>query len=208
MLPVVLVSTKRRSNRTIYDALINGTPLNQLVLLTSRVSLDLIPAANSLAGAEVELVGMANREYRLKEALAPARSLYDYVIIDCPPSLGLLTVNALTASDGVIIPVQCEYLALEGLGLLVGTVDLVKRELNPDLKIIGLVMTMYDPRTNLAQQVVREVREHFPQAFRTIVPRSIRLSEAPSYGQAILDYDPGSKGAEAYAALAEELIAR
>jgi chromosome partitioning protein len=163
----------------------------------------------ALAGAEVEMVSLMAREHRLQRALKTIVELYDYILVDCPPSLGLLTLNSLTAADGVIIPVQCEYLALEGVGQLVNTVNLVRDNLNPRLRLAGLVMTMYDSRTNLSQQVVDEVRGHFPmEIFRTIVPRSVRLSEAPSYGKSILDYDPTCKGALAYRALAEELIGR
>jgi chromosome partitioning protein len=162
-----------------------------------------------LAGAEMELVGALAREYRLKQALEPIRNRCDYIIIDCPPSLGLLTINALVAADALIIPIQCEYLALEGLSQLRNTVSIVKNKLNPDLYIAGIVMTMFDPRTRLASDIVREVRNHFPnEAFQTIINRNVRLSEAPSFGQAILDYDPSSPGALAYRSLAEEVMAR
>jgi chromosome partitioning protein len=195
--------------RSVYDALINGVPLEQVVLVTNRVGLDLAPSAGALAGAEVELVGLSRREHRLEHALAPLRSRYDYVLVDCPPSLGLLTLNALVAADGVLVPIQCEYLALEGLSRLIDTVRMVRDSLNPRLRLAGIVMTMFDPRTNLSTQVVRDVVKHFPkEVFRTIVPRSIRLSEAPSYGRTILEYDNGSKGAQAYRALAEELVGR
>ncbi|MDP3047622.1 MAG: ParA family protein [Chloroflexota bacterium] len=200
---------KAAIRRSVYDALINGMPLDQVVLLTNRVGLDLAPAADALAGAEVELVSLNRREYRLEQALAPLRSRYDYVLLDCPPSLGLLTVNALVAADGVLVPIQCEYLALEGLSRLINTVRLVRDSLNPRLRLAGIVMTMFDPRTNLSTQVVQDVAKHFPkEIFKTIVPRSIRLSEAPSYGRTILEYDAGSRGAQAYRALAEELVGR
>ncbi len=194
---------------TIYDALVRETPLVRVVLRSPELGLFLVPSSPALAGATVELVGMPAREYRLKHALEPAVTGYDYVFIDCPPSLGLLTVNALTAAaDGVIIPVQCEYLALEGLSQLYQTIELVRSRLNPDLVVRGMLMTMFDGRTNLAQQVVDEVRRHFGErVFRAIIPRNVRLSEAPSYGKPISTYAPGSAGAGAYAALAQELLA-
>jgi chromosome partitioning protein len=191
----------------IYATIIGGRPLEDGVIPSSIPSLDLVPSSAALAGAEVELVVMLGREFRLRKALEPVLDGYDLVLIDCPPSLGLLSVNALAAADEVIIPVQCEYLALEGLGHLARTLELVRENLNPHLRLRGLVLTMYDPRTNLAQQVVDEVRRHFPQTFRTVIPRSVRLSEAPSHGLAILDYDPGSRGALAYEALADEFLA-
>jgi chromosome partitioning protein len=191
----------------VYAAIVGGKALEETVRSTSVQNLDLAPSSASLAGAEVELVVMLGREYRLRKALEPVLPRYDLVLLDCPPSLGLLTVNALAAADEVIIPVQCEYLALEGLGHLARTLELVRENLNPRLRLRGLVLTMYDPRTNLAQQVVEEVRRHFPQTFRTVIPRSVRLSEAPSHGLAILDYDPGSRGALAYEALADEFLA-
>ncbi len=200
---------KAAIRRSVYNALVDGVPLEQVVLVTNRVGLDLAPAASALAGAEVELVGLSRREHRLEQALAPLRGRYDYVLVDCPPSLGLLTLNALVAADGVLVPIQCEYLALEGLSRLIDTVRLVRDSLNPRLRLAGIVMTMFDPRTNLSTQVVQDVVKHFPkEIFKTIVPRSIRLSEAPSYGRTILEYDNGSRGAQAYRALAEELLAR
>ncbi|MDO8672391.1 MAG: AAA family ATPase [Dehalococcoidia bacterium] len=194
--------------RSIYEVLVDGIPLAEIVTLSNRVGLDVAPSSAALAGAEVEMVAMENREYLLKTAIVPFVQHYDYVFIDCPPSLGLLTVNALAAADAVIVPVQCEYLALEGLSQLMRTIELVQRTLNAGLHIGGLVLTMYDPRTNLAQQVAAEVRTHFAQTFRSIIPRSVRLGEAPGYGQSILDYDPQSKGAKAYEALAAEIEAR
>jgi chromosome partitioning protein len=178
--------------------------------VTKQVRLDLIPSAAALAGAEVELVDLEAREYRLGRALEPVTDRYDYIFLDCPPSLGLLTVNALTAAqDGVLIPVQCEYLALEGLGHLVGTIYRVRDNLNPRLIIAGVVLTMYDPRTKLAKQVVDEVRRYFPAyVFKAVIPRTVRLSEAPSYGESILTYAPGSVGAAAYEALAQEFMGR
>jgi chromosome partitioning protein len=178
------------------------------VVASSAERFDVLPSAPDLAGVEVELVAMLAREQRLKRALEPALPQYDVILIDCPPSLGLLTVNALTAADSVVVPVQCEYLALEGLSHLMSTIELIRSALNPRLELLGLVMTMYDSRTNLAQQVVDEVRRHFPATFDTVVPRSIRLSEAPSHGRSILTYDPVSRGAQSYRDLADELAQR
>jgi chromosome partitioning protein len=200
---------KNKIQTSIYDALIHETPLHRAILHSPELGLFLVPSSPALAGAEVELVGMLAREYRLRQALKPAAGRYDYVLIDCPPSLGLLTINALTAADdGVIVPVQCEYLPLEGLSQLYQTLDLVRARLNPRLVVRGMLMTMYDGRTNLSQQVVEEVRSHFgDRTFQAIIPRSVRLSEAPSYGQPICTYAPQSAGAIAYAALAQELLA-
>ncbi len=192
---------------TLYNALDEHIPLSACVLPTRQPRLSLAPASTDLVGAEVELAAAMAREYRLRRVLEPVRAAYDYILIDCAPSLGLLTLNALTAADAVLIPVQCEYLALEGLGHLVQTIERVRSHLNDQLQIRGLVLTMYDSRTNLSQGVVDEVRRHFPQTFRTIVPRSVRLSEAPSFGQTIFDYAPSSRGAEAYHDLAAELLA-
>lgn len=200
---------KNKVSPSVYDALVGTIKLERVVLLTNRVGLDLAPAAINLAGAEVEMVGMLAREQRLTRAISPVLDRYNFVIIDCPPSLGLLTVNALCSAEGVIIPVQCEYLALEGVGQLMNTIGLIRDNLNPRLKIAGMLMTMYDARTNLSQQVVDEVRRHFPDLiFQTIIPRSVRLSEAPSYGMSILDYDSSSRGATAYGLLAREVINR
>jgi chromosome partitioning protein len=194
---------------TIYDVLVDQTPVSQVVIPTDRPRLDLLPSTPELAGAEVELVGMPERERRLARALDQAAKDYDVVLMDCPPSLGLLTVNALTAARYVIVPIQCEFLALEGVGQLITTIDLVKRQLNPPLDILGVLMTMYDARTRLAAHVVEEVRRYFPQRiFQTVVPRSIRLAEAPSFGQSIAEYDADSRGAQAYADIAAELISR
>ncbi|MGI8554722.1 MAG: ParA family protein, partial [Dehalococcoidia bacterium] len=191
----------------IYAVLVEERPLAEIILATADERLTLAPSSTGLAGAEVELVSMPGREFRLKRAVGLLPQVYDYLLIDCPPSLGLLTVNALAAAGEVIIPVQCEYLALEGLGHLARTLELVRQNVNPRLRLRGLVLTMFDSRTNLAQQVVEEVRNHFPQTFRTVIPRSVRLSEAPSHGLSILAYDPTSRGAQAYAALADELLA-
>ena len=195
---------------SLYDALINKVPLAEIIKATSRQRLSIIPSIPELAAAEVELVQMLARESVLQKALQPIVNDYDFIFIDTPPSLGLLTINALTASDnGVIIPVQCEYLALEGLSHLIHTIDLVQQSLNPNLRVSGVVMTMYDSRTNLAADVVTEVRQYFPnEIFKTIIPRSIRLSEAPSYGEDILAYAPNSPGSKAYQALSEELLSR
>jgi len=198
-----------RSDRPgVYDALLDETPIDECIARVEAEGVDLVPSSAELSGAEVELVPVLARERRLVNALQPVRERYDWVLIDCPPSLGLLTINALTASDSVIIPVQCEYMALEGLSRLMETLELVRRNLNPGLYILGVVLTMFDPRTRLAQQVVDEVRGHFPQTFATIIPRSVRLSEAPSHGQSIFRYDPGGRSAAAYEAVASELLER
>ncbi len=191
-----------------YEVLLGASPAPPLILHNPRLKLSLLPSAPSLAGAEVELVSELARESRLRQGLEPILERYDYILIDCPPSLGLLTLNGLVAAkDGVIIPVQTEYLALEGLGLLSQTLDRVRRALSPELSIRGVVLTMYDPRTNLANDVVREVRRFFgARVFQTIIPRSVRLAEAPSYGLPINAYAPESRGAQAYAALAREVL--
>lgn len=191
-----------------YDLLMEEATAVEARLTHAEFNIDIIPAHPSLAGAEVELVSAMGREYRLKKALEPMAANYDYVLIDCPPSLGLLTLNALTAArDGVLIPVQSEYLPLEGLTQLLQTIELVREYLNPQLRIRGVMMTMYDSRTNLGRQVVEEVRRYFPnKVFKTIVPRNVRLGEAPSFGQPILAYAPGSAGAVAYQLLAAELV--
>ena len=198
---------KNALSRSIYDVLIGGESASRITTLTGCLGLDLLPSSPSLAGAEVEMVSLPGRETRLRRALAEIRQRYDFVLIDTPPSLGMLTVNALTAADGVIIPVQCEYLPLEGLSQLLHTVELVRQNLNPDLAIRGLVLTMYDTRTRLARQVVEEIRQHFPATvFRSIIPRSVKLSEAPSYGEPILSYAPESSGGQAHEALCQELL--
>ena len=199
---------KSQVEKSIYDTLIGDTPLTDVVQLTKRVHLDLAPSATALSGAEVELVAMPGREKQLRRAVEGVSASYDYLLVDCPPSLGLLTVNALVAAHGVIVPVQCEYLALEGLTRLMQTIRIVRKSLNPRLTVRGMLMTMYDGRTRLSQQVVDEVRRHFPdRVFNTVVPRSIRLGEAPSYGEPILSYAPSSSGGLAYAQLASELLA-
>jgi chromosome partitioning protein len=195
------------SGRSVYEMLVNGVALEEIVVETAQAGLWLAPSSGDLAGAEVELVPAAKRESRLRKALHERRGAYEIVIIDAPPSLGLLTVNALMAADAVIVPVQCEYLALEGLGRLLHTIELVRRNLNPGLRIQGLVLTMYDGRTNLCRQVAEEVRSHFPNTFQAVIPRSVRLSEAPSYGLPILAYDRSCRAGKAYQALADELLA-
>jgi chromosome partitioning protein len=200
---------RRSLDRSVYDALINRVPIGELVVGTSVPGLDLVPAALALSGAEVELVALSGREHRLSASLAELDQRYDRVLIDCPPSLGLLTVNALTAADGVLIPIQTEYYALEGLSQLVNTIRMVREALNPRLEIDGVLLTMYDGRTRLAVQVAAEVRRHLEGAvYDTVVPRSVRLSEAPSHGVPIAIYDPSSRGAEAYGRLAAEVTAR
>ncbi|PDW03692.1 chromosome partitioning protein [Candidatus Viridilinea mediisalina] len=196
-------------DNTTYDLLMETAHASETIQMSGRTRLDLVPADQDLAGAAVDLTNAERRERRLLDALAPLRASYDYVLLDCPPSLGILTINALRAADSVIIPLQCEYLALEGLAQLKTTLDRVRERLNPTLRIAGVVMTMYDGRTNLAQQVVHEVQRHFPRLiFKTLIPRSVRLSEAPSHGQMINEYDPQSRGARAYAALTDELLQR
>ncbi|PID86706.1 MAG: hypothetical protein CSB13_03175 [Chloroflexi bacterium] len=191
-----------------YDILLEESGIEDTIVTLPKFKLDVLPSHPDLAGAEVELVNAIGREYRLQKALEEVNGRYEYILIDCPPSLSLLTVNALTtAKDGVLIPVQCEYLALEGLAQLTQTVKLVQKYLNPDIYIRGLMMTMYDSRTNLSRQVVEEVRNYFPhKVFRTIVPRNIRLSEAPSYGEPINVYAPNSPGAIAYKVLTAEIL--
>jgi chromosome partitioning protein len=197
----------RARDTSSYEVLVGHAQAPGAVVATSVHGLSIVPASPALAGAEVELVPMMAREFRLKRALEDARKSYDYVLIDCPPSLGLLTVNALTAADEVIVPVQCEYLALEGLSQLTATLDLVRRNLNSQLRLRGLLLTMFDGRTNLSQQVADEVRAHFANTFRTVIPRSVRLSEAPSHGLPIAQYDPSSRGSRAYDEFAQEVIA-
>jgi chromosome partitioning protein len=199
---------KNQVARSTYDLLLQAATLDDVMIEYDHDGLKLLPANPDLSGAEVELVNEMAREYRLKRALEPAEGHFDYVLVDCPPSLSLLTINALTAArDGVLIPVQCEYLALEGLSQLMQTLDMVKRYLNENLEIRGMLLTMYDSRTNLSRQVVEEVRDHFPgKVFRTIIPRNVRLSEAPSYGQPINLYAPSSPGAIAYKVFTAELL--
>ncbi len=194
---------------SIYDALVGGVPLDELDVPTPVAGVRVVPSSVALAGAEVELASEPGRERRLARAVEPIADRWDWILVDCPPSLGLLTVNALTGADSVLIPIQCEYYALEGLTQLIATVNLVRDHLNPSLEIAGVVLTMFDARTNLSGEVAREVRRHLRETvFATVVPRSVRLSEAPSHGLPIALYRPESKGAEAYASLALELRGR
>ncbi len=198
---------KQKVKTSVYDVLIDDINPADTILVSAKLNLSLVPASPELAGAEVELVNELAREQRLKTRLATLSNNYDYVLIDCPPSLSLLTVNALVAAEAVVIPVQCEYLALEGLGQLVQTINRVRSALNPSLHVRGVVMTMFDARTGLSAQVVAEVRKHFPgKVFKSVIPRSVRLAEAPSHGIPISAFAASSTGAQAYKALAEELI--
>lgn len=199
--------SKGEVEEDIYDVLINGSLIADVILPSSRENMDIVPASIELAGAEVELATLNHRETRLKEALQPIRDKYDYILIDCPPSLGHLTINAFTASDSVLIPVQCEYYALEGLSQLLNTIRLVQKHFNEHLKIEGVLLTMLDRRTNLGQEVVEEVKKYFHEkVYETIIPRNVRLSEAPSYGLSIVDYDAESIGGTKYQDLAKEVL--
>lgn len=199
----------KKPGACIYNAIIDEAAIDMLVVDTGIRRLKAVPATIQLAGAEIELVSMLSREGRLKKALEPILHVFEFIIIDCPPSLGLLTVNALVAADQIIIPIQCEYYALEGVSKLLHSIELIKKQLNPSLDIAGVLMTMHDARTNLSQQVIDEVVGYFKEkVYRTVIPRSVRLSEAPSYGQPINVYDRSSKGARAYEALAMEVINR
>jgi chromosome partitioning protein len=198
----------RESRPSLYEALIEQRPLDELIVTTDLEHLSLVPSDHNLTGAEVELVPLLAREYRMKEALAPVVARFDYVFIDCPPSLGLLTVNALTAADAVLVPLQCEYFALEGISELMATLKRIQRALNPGLGVEGVLLTMVDERTNLSQQVMGEIKAHFKEkVFESAIPRNIKLGEAPSFGKPILLYDIRSRGAEAYLDLAKELMA-
>lgn len=198
---------KGELNSCIYNVLIDDEDVREVIQQTELDNLYIVPATISLAGAEVELVSTISREIRLKQALLPVKGHFDYIFIDCPPSLGLLTINALTAADAIIIPVQCEYYALEGLSQLLSTVRLVQKHLNKQLTIDGVLLTMLDARTNLGLQVVEEVKKYFQdKVYKSIIPRNVRLSEAPSHGQPIITYDPKSRGAELYLELAREVI--
>jgi chromosome partitioning protein len=200
---------KNQRQECVYNALLSGTPVETLIEPVSVENVFVVPATIQLAGAEIELVSAFSRETKLKGVLSPILHDFDFVLIDCPPSLGLLTVNALTAADGVIIPVQCEYYALEGLSKLLESFKLVKTHLNPGLEIFGVVMTMYDSRTKLSQAVLEEVRDFFgDKVFETVIPRSVRVSEAPSFGQPVTVFDPTGRGAEAYRSLAAEVLSR
>lgn len=198
---------KDSSRRTLYHCLVLGEPVASLILKTTTSGLDLLPSDKNLVGAAVEMVQMENREFRLKGALAGVEH-YDYILIDCPPALDLLTVNALAASASVLVPIQCEYLALEGVSELLDTLMRLRRAVNPELRIEGIVLTMYDERTTLSRQVASDLRSFFgAQVFEAVIPRNVRLAEAPSYGKPVLAYDPRSRGAESYIALAKEIIA-
>ena len=191
----------------IYDVLVNGADIKESILHTEIEGLDLTPAKIELSAAEVELIQELSRETKLKRAIAEIRDNYDYILIDCPPSLGLLTVNALTAADSVLIPLQCEYYAMEGLGQLLNKINLIKENLNPSLVLEGILLTMYDARNNLSKEVMNQVRMHFPdKAFKTIVQRNVSLSEAPSYGKPVILYQAKSKGSECYIELAKEML--
>jgi chromosome partitioning protein len=217
---VLLIDTDPQGNATsgvgvnkgevqqcIYDILIDDINIKDVIRSTKVENLDIVPATISLAGAEIELVSTISREVRMKHAIQEAKDLYDYIIIDCPPSLGLLTINALTAADSIIIPVQCEYYALEGLSQLLSTIRLVQKHLNEDLMIDGVLLTMFDARTNLGIQVIDEVKKYFQdKVYKTIIPRNVRLSEAPSHGEPIIIYDSRSRGAEVYLDLAKEVV--
>lgn len=197
------------NNGCIYDVLLNSKQIEEIIQEVEAENVDLVPATINLAGAEVELVSVISRETRLRDAINTIKDRYDFVLIDCPPSLGLLTINALTAADSVIIPIQCEYYALEGVSKLIESMKLVKNHINPSLEIFGILMTMFDKRTSLSNQVVEEVKNYFgEQVFETIIPRTVKLAEAPSYGQAICDYMPSSNGSKAYMNLAKEVISR
>ncbi len=198
-----------RFETTLYDVLIDGVPAEEAVYRTAVKKLSLLPASIDLAGAEVEMVELPERETLLRRVLAPLREKYDFILIDCPPSLGLMTVNALTAADAVLIPIQAEFFALEGLSQLMKTVQAVKKRLNPELALLGILLTMYDGRTNLAVQVSEEVKKYFgKKVFKTFIPRAVKLSEAPSFGEPIAVYAPKSKGAAAYKSLCQEVLKR
>lgn len=201
------LGTDREVEFSTYDILVGDTPMQDALVKSSVKNLYICPSNISLAGAEVELVSMMSREQRLKEKLDEIKESFDYILIDCPPSLGLITLNSFTASDSVLIPVQCEYYALEGLGQLMNTIDLVKRHLNKSLEIEGALLTMFDIRTNLSNQVVKEVKRYFEnKVYKTVIPRNVKLSEAPSYGMPITIYDPRSKGAKSYEKFAKEFL--
>lgn len=216
---VLLIDTDPQGNATsglgiskdieysVYDVIVNETGMDKVIQNTNIKNLQICPSTINLAGAEVELVSMISREQRLKEKLDLVKDNYDYVIIDCPPSLGLITLNTFTAADSVLIPIQCEFYALEGLGQLMNTINLVKKHLNKDLKVEGALLTMYDMRTNLSNQVVKEVSKYFgDNVYKTVIPRNVKLSEAPSYGMSITEYDSRSKGAKSYEKLAKEFL--
>ncbi len=200
---------KTSLEKSVYDVLINGMDIKDVVIDTCQENLSLCPSSIELAGAEIELVSMMSRETILNEALTEVKADYDYILIDCPPSLGLVTLNALTASNSVLVPIQCEFYALEGLSQLMNTISLVRKRLNRGLEVDGLVLTMFDSRTNLSIQIVEEIKNHFgDNVYSTLIPRNVRLSEAPSYGLPIIMYDPKCAGANAYIELAKEVISK
>lgn len=200
---------RKNLKKSVYHVLVDEIAAKDAIVKTSIKNLDILPASIDLAGAEIEMSNIAQRETILKRALDKVKDEYDFILIDCPPSLGLLPINALAVASGVLIPIQCEYYALEGVSQLMNTVNLVKRSLNPDLEVVGVLLTMFDGRTNLSQQVVDEVNNFFgKKVFTTIIPRNVRLAEAPSFGMTILEYDKTSKGSQAYLALAQEMINR
>ncbi len=200
---------RRELKLSIYDVLVNSVPITDVILRSSSPNVDIAATNLDLAAAEIELVPMARREFRLKEALDKVKPLYDYIIIDCPPSLGLLTISGLVAAQRLLVPVQCEYYALDGLGQLLSTTEKIAANLNPELAIEGAVLTMFDGRTNLAKEVVNEVRKFFgDKLFNTVIPRNVRLAEAPSFGRSIIEYDAYSLGARAYRVLAQEFLTR
>lgn len=203
----VVIGVDKEVEESVYDILIGDTEIKDVVIKTNIKNLYVWPSNINLAGAEIELVSVMSREYRLKEKLDEVKDEYDYIIIDCPPSLGLITLNAFTASDSVLIPVQCEYYALEGLGQLINTINLVKKHLNKNIDIEGALLTMYDARTNLSNQVVKEVKKYFnDKVYKNVIPRNVKLSEAPSYGMPISIYDPRSKGAKSYEKFVKEFM--
>lgn len=198
---------KKKVVSSVYDVLIEDDPIEGVIIPTNIENLFIVPSNIKLAGAEIELVAAISREQKLKNSIVGIRDKYDFILIDCPPSLGLLTINALTAANTVLVPIQCEYYALEGLGQLMNTINLVQKHLNPNLEVEGVVLTMFDARTNLSIQVVEEVKGYFKnKVYRTIIPRNVRLSEAPSHGKPIITYDPKSRGAEVYTELAKEVM--
>ena len=203
------VGIEKNVSFSVYDVLVDDVEIENTIQTTEFKNLEVCPSNINVAGAEVQLVSQESREYKLKEKIDKIKDQYDYIIIDCPPSLGLITLNAFTASDSVLIPVQCEYYALEGLGQLLNTISLVKKHLNKEIEVEGALLTMYDARTNLSNQVVKEVKKYFnDKVYKNVIPRNVKLSEAPSYGMPIIMYDPKSKGAKAYDKLSKEFIKR
>ncbi|MGN1097378.1 MAG: ParA family protein [Clostridia bacterium] len=198
---------KRRCEKTVYDCLINGEPMEDVIVSTPYENLFVCPSNINLSGAEIDLISVMGRENQLKNSIKPIRDSYDFIFIDTPPSLGLITINTMTAADSVLIPIQCEFYALEGVSQLTNTIKRVKEALNPSITIEGILLTMFDSRTNLSIQVVDEVKKFFPnKVYKTIIPRNVRLSEAPGFGQPVIYYDNGSKGADGYMSLAKELL--